>query len=91
MADKNSVTDASGATELLLGILTLLADDRERRIRESKESNTSPRTELLLSSAGLSNELIARALHKNVDAVRMAISRAKKPTKKAASHADKDD
>ncbi|MFC6157187.1 hypothetical protein [Kribbella jiaozuonensis] len=70
--------------ELLLGILTLLADEREQRI---KDSSSEPRTELLLSNAGLGNDVIARAVNKNPDAVRMVIARAKKsvPAKKATA------
>ncbi|MEO6701019.1 MAG: helix-turn-helix transcriptional regulator [Jatrophihabitantaceae bacterium] len=81
--------DLPSTDELLLGILTLLADDREQRVRNSSDQ---PRTELLLSSAGLSNEFIARALGKNPNAVRMLISRAKEksaaPAKKSTKTAD---
>lgn len=69
--------------DLLLGVLTLLADEREHRL---KDASSAPRTELLLSNAGLSNELIARVLNKNPDAVRMMVARAKKsaPAKKGS-------
>lgn len=68
------MADASTTNELLLGILTLLADEREQRARQEPDS---PRTELVLDAAGLSVEVIAKAVGKNPNAVRMTIARAK--------------
>ena len=73
------MADTPTTDELLLGILTLLADDREQRVRQLPDA---PRTELLLSAAGLSNEVIAKALGKNPNAVRMAVARANTPAAK---------
>lgn len=76
--------DAPTTDDLLLGILTLLADEREQRLMEPPSAQ---RTELLLSNAGLGNDVIGRVLDKNSDAVRMVIARARKstPAKKLTS------
>jgi hypothetical protein len=83
MADKRQ-PEAPTTEDLLIGILTLLADDREQRVQNSPDAL---RTELLLDAAGLRPDLIARAVNKSPDAVRMMISRAKKstPSKRASS------
>ena len=62
----------------LVGILAVLVDEREARLGEGYEVR---KTEVLLSEAGLSYDEIAALLNKNKDAVRMAVSRARKPKK----------
>jgi hypothetical protein len=59
---------------MLMGILALLADEREARVAGQAGV---VKTELLLSDAGLSNATIARVLGKQQDAVRMAVTRGK--------------
>jgi hypothetical protein len=59
----------------MAGILALLIDEREERMRSDKDG---VRTELLLARAGLSIEEIATVTGKKYDAVRMAIRRGKK-------------
>lgn len=82
MADSRALPNDPAITDLLLGILVLLADDREHRVRDSPNKQ---RTELLLSAAGLNNDIIARAVGKNPNAVRMTIARASKSTSVSAN------
>lgn len=65
---------AIAAEKALAGILALLVEDRDKRASGDKDAT---KTEVLLASAGLSNEDIAAVTGKNADAVRMAIKRAK--------------
>lgn len=58
----------------LAGILALLADEREARV---KDDETSAKTEILLSDDGLSFKDIAAVTRKRADTVRMSISRGK--------------
>lgn len=60
------------AEAAMAGILALLVDEREERLKESK---LAKKTEVLLGAAGLSVEDIAAATGKNPGAVRMAIRR----------------
>jgi DNA-directed RNA polymerase specialized sigma24 family protein len=57
------------------GVLALLVDAREARVREDK---SAVKTEVLLSNAGLSITDIAALLGKNYDAVKVTLQRAKK-------------
>ncbi len=68
----------------LAGILALLADEREARL---KDGQAEVRTEVLLSKAGLSGPEIQAVTGKSPDAVKKAIQkgRAKKPTKRGQS------
>jgi hypothetical protein len=63
----------------LVGILAVLVDEREARIGDGYEAT---KTDVLLSNAGLSYDEIAALLNKKKDAVRMTVTRSKKPTKK---------
>jgi DNA-directed RNA polymerase specialized sigma24 family protein len=63
------------AAAALAGILALLADEREERIKNEREAT---KTEVLLAEAGLSLEDIAAITGKNYDAVRMAIARSRR-------------
>lgn len=56
----------------LAGILALLVDLREERVKEMK---TAAKTEVLLSNAGLSVDAIVALTGKNTDAVRKTIQR----------------
>jgi DNA-directed RNA polymerase specialized sigma24 family protein len=58
----------------MAGILAMLVDEREERLRENKGAR---KTELLLADAGLSIEDIAAVMGKKYDAVRMTISRSR--------------
>ena len=60
---------------LLLAIATLLADQREAGLGGRPNA---ARTEVLLADVGLPNGLIAAILGKQPDAIRMAVSRARK-------------
>jgi hypothetical protein len=76
MAEERSqslVTD-----QILLGILALLAADRDERVEGSKPR----RTELILADAGFGPREIAQLLSKEHEAVRSTVRRASK--KKAA-------
>lgn len=59
----------------LAGILTLLVEERETRVRDDKEA---PKTEVLLDWAGLSLDDIAAVTGRNYNAVRMALSRSRR-------------
>lgn len=54
------------------GILALMVDDRETRIKDDKQA---VKTEVLLESAGLSLDDIAAVMNKSYDAVRVSIQR----------------
>lgn len=58
----------------MTGVLTLLIDARERAISDDKNA---PKTEVLLSGAGMAIEDIAVVTGKKYGAVRMAIRRGK--------------
>jgi DNA-directed RNA polymerase specialized sigma24 family protein len=63
----------------MAGLLRLAVADREERIATESDAK---KTEVLLHEAGMTHGQIAEATGKNVDAVRMAISRATAPTAK---------
>lgn len=56
------------------GILALLVDAREARVKDDREAT---KTEVLLDSAGLSIEDIAAVMNKRYDAVRVSLQRNK--------------
>jgi hypothetical protein len=58
----------------MAGILALLIDEREDRVREDKDAQ---KTEVLLSKAGVQVDAISHLLNKKPDAVRKTIQRAK--------------
>ena len=62
-------TAAAGA-----GILALLVDAREARIKDDKQAT---KTEVLLDSAGLSLDDISAVLGKKSDTIRVSLSRSK--------------
>jgi hypothetical protein len=68
------------AEALLLAIVTLLVDQRER----DGDSN-SVKTEVLLAGAGLSYQQIAPMVNKKPDAVRMLIARSQPSLSKGKS------
>lgn len=68
-----NVADPS-ITDLLRAILAVLLDARER----NAQGTDIERPEIVLTNAGLTYQAIAQMLGKNPDAVRMAVSRAKK-------------
>lgn len=56
------------------GVLALLVDAREARTKDDREA---PKTEVLLSNAGLSIDDIAAVMGKKYDAVRVSLTRSK--------------
>ncbi len=72
---------------VLLAILTLMVDERERAAKLDPSMN---KTEVLLDSVGLSHSQIAKILSKNTAAVRMMVARSKAKTRKSISSPDGD-
>lgn len=72
MADER--TQPAGAERILIGILALLAADRDERV----EGSTPRRTELILADAGFSPREIAQLLGKEHEAVRSTVRRGSK-------------
>ena len=72
---------------VLLAILTLMVDERERAAKLDPSMN---KTEVLLDSVGLSHSPIAKILSKNTAAVRMMVARSKAKTRKSISSPDGD-
>jgi hypothetical protein len=66
--DKHHIT--TGAS--LAGILALMIDQREDRVRDDKDA---AKTEVLLSNAGLSIDDIAALMGKRYDAIRVSLNR----------------
>jgi hypothetical protein len=62
------------ADAALSGILALLVDEREKRVKEDK---TAAKTEVLLGKAGMPIENIQALTGKKADAIRKALQRAK--------------
>ncbi len=62
------------ADAALSGILALLVDEREERVKEDK---AAAKTEVLLGKAGVPVENIQALTGKKADAIRKAIQRAK--------------
>jgi hypothetical protein len=63
----------SGAA--LAGILALLVDAREARIKDDKDAS---KTEVLLDNAGLSLDDIAAVMGKKYDAIRVSLQRSRR-------------
>jgi hypothetical protein len=63
------------ADAALAGILALLVDEREQRVKDNKEA---AKTEVLLGRAGVPTEHIESLTGKNAGAIRKAIQRAAK-------------
>ena len=72
---------------VLLAIITLMVDERERAAKLDPSMN---KTEVLLDSVGLSHSQIAKILSKNTAAVRMMVARSKAKTRKSISSPDGD-
>jgi hypothetical protein len=66
--DRHQITTSAS----LAGMLALMIDERETRIREDKDA---AKTEVLLSNAGLSIEDIAALMGKRYDAIRVSLTR----------------
>lgn len=71
---------------VLLAILTLMVDERERAAKLDPSMN---KTEVLLDSVGLSHSQIAKILSKNTAAVRMMVARSRAKAKKSVSSSDR--
>lgn len=67
--------DELSVEKAMMGILALLAAEREERLTDSGEAQ---RTEVILSNAGMTASEIGRVLGRSRDAVRMTITRAKR-------------
>jgi DNA-directed RNA polymerase specialized sigma24 family protein len=78
---------ALDANSVLLAILALMVDERERA---AKLDPSMSKTEVLLDSVGLSHPQIAKVLSKNTAAVRMMVARSKAKTRKFTSSSDGD-
>jgi hypothetical protein len=68
-----------GSDAATAGILALLVDQRECRVRDDRDAE---KTEVVLSNAGLGYDDIAVAMGKKPDAVRKVIERNAKAGKK---------
>jgi DNA-directed RNA polymerase specialized sigma24 family protein len=69
--DRHQLTTAAAAS----GILALLVEAREARIRDDKDAT---KTEVLLDSVGLSLDDIAAVMGKKYDAVRVSLQRSRR-------------
>lgn len=69
--EKHQIAPGAAAS----GILALLVDAREARIKNDKDAI---KTEVLLDSAGLSLDDIAAATNKSYDAIRVSLSRSRR-------------
>ena len=69
---KSQEKDRISPDAAVAGVLALLVDARENRVKEDKEA---VKTEVLLSNAGLSIADIATVMGKKYDAVKMALRR----------------
>ncbi len=77
--EDNKSGSALSTDALLLAMLTLMIDERER---VAGGNPGQVKTELLLASAGLPYQQIAAMMNKNPDAVRMMLTRMRKADKK---------
>jgi hypothetical protein len=66
--ERHQITTGAAAA----GILALLVDARENRIKDDRQAT---KTEVLLDSAGLSFDDIAVVMNKKYDAIRVSIQR----------------
>lgn len=71
-------SDSPDSAQVLLGILALLAADRDERV----EGATPRRTELILEEAGFSAREISQITGKNYESVRSTLRRASQAGKK---------
>jgi hypothetical protein len=69
--DRHQLTTGAAAA----GILALLVDAREARVKEDKDAT---KTEVLLDSAGLSLDEIAAVTNKKYDAIRVSLQRSRR-------------
>lgn len=69
--EKHQIATGAAAS----GILALLVDAREARIKNDKDAI---KTEVLLDSAGLSLDDIAAAMSKSYDAIRVSLQRSRR-------------
>lgn len=76
MATEAETSQKLSVEALLLALVALEVDKRE-----SIAADGQIKTEVLLNSAGLTSQQIALIMNKNAAAVRMTLSRAKKPAK----------
>lgn len=86
---KANTSESAGILDtnsVLLAILTLMVDERERVAKLDPSMN---KTEILLDSVGLSYSQIAKILGKNTAAVRMMVSRSRAKAKKSVSSSDR--
>ena len=83
MPPKERQPDAEPTVQDLLKALLLLAN--EERESRAPAPPSQVRTEVLLAEAGFEHRTVAAMLGKNPDAVRMAVTRAKKPAKTSAA------
>lgn len=72
-------------SSVLLAILALMVDERERAARLDPGMN---KTEVLLDSIGLSYSQIAKVLGKNTAAVRMMVTRSRAKVKESVNSSD---
>ena len=68
--EKHQLTTGAAAA----GILALLVDAREARLKDDKQAT---KTEVLLDNAGLSLDDIAAVMGKKYDAIRVSIQRSR--------------
>ena len=68
--EKHQLTTGAAAA----GILALLVDAREARVKDDKNAT---KTEVLLDSAGLSLDDIAAVMGKKYDAIRVSLQRSR--------------
>lgn len=68
--DRIRITTGAAAA----GILALLVDAREAKVKDDKEAE---KTEVLLAQAGLSIDEIASLMGKKYDAIRVSLNRSK--------------
>jgi DNA-directed RNA polymerase specialized sigma24 family protein len=69
--ERHQLTTSAAAT----GILALLVEAREARIKDDKEAT---KTEVLLDGAGLSLDDIAAVMGKKYDAIRVSLQRSRR-------------
>lgn len=64
--------------KVMAGVLALLVAEREDRLNAGDEKYKPAKTEVLLSSAGLTAPEVAQVMGKNAEAVRKTIQRGRK-------------
>jgi DNA-directed RNA polymerase specialized sigma24 family protein len=73
----------------MIGLLALMAADRDERVAAHDKSPAPPRrTEVVLADAGLTSQQIGLLLNKKPNSVAKTISRAKQKTQKGADDGD---